>query len=101
MKILQRHKLCREILNKYSENLYPELVSKIFEIGLLSLKHSFNKLAFSFEKLDNIILDFSSPKESIPFKKITQPNNNSKVKMQKNMNFLLKKKYSESVMKNF
>ena len=87
MEILQRRKLCREFLNKYSENFYPELVSKIFEIGLLTLKNSFNKLNFSLEELDNIIIDLSSSTESPLYKKIPQSNRNNKVTTQKKNGF--------------
>ena len=56
MEILQRRKFCREFLNGYNERLHPQIISKIFEIGLLFLKKSFNnKLLFSKEELDEII----------------------------------------------
>ena len=59
MEILCRRKICKEFLFKYTEEKYPELISKVFEIGLLTLKHSFNKLLFSMEELDAIIKDLS------------------------------------------
>ena len=67
MEKLQRRKFCREFLDKYSENLYPELISKVFEIGLLTLKNSFNKLLFSLEELDNIINDLTEIKDTLPY----------------------------------
>ena len=59
MEILCRRKICKEFLFKYTEEKYPELISKVFEIGLLILKKSFNKLLFSMEELDSIIDDLS------------------------------------------
>ena len=75
MEILQRRKFCREFLNQYNEILHPEIISKVFEIGLLILKRHFNKLLFSKEELDEII-KILNDKEYIdllplsPFKKI-------------------------------
>lgn len=59
MELLQRRKLCREFLNAYNEKLHPQIISKVFEIGLLTLKNRFNKLLFSKEELDNIIKNLS------------------------------------------
>ena len=55
MELLQRRKLCREFLNGYNEKLHPQIISKVFEIGLLILKKNFNKILFSKEELDEII----------------------------------------------
>ena len=55
MELLQRRKFCREFLNGYNEKLHPQIISKVFEIGLLTLKNSYNKLLFSKEELDDII----------------------------------------------
>ena len=55
MEILQRRKFCREFLNGYNEKLHPQIISKVFEIGLLILKKNFNKILFSKEELDDII----------------------------------------------
>ena len=59
MELLQRRKFCREFLNGYNEKLHPQIISKVFEIGLLTLKKKFNKLLFSKEELDEIIRDLS------------------------------------------
>jgi hypothetical protein len=59
MELLQRRKFCREFLNGYNEKLHPQIISKVFEIGLLTLKNRFNKLLFSKEELDEIIKDLS------------------------------------------
>ena len=83
MEILQRRKFCREFLNGYNEKLHPQIISKVFEIGLLTLKSKYNKLLFSPEELDEIIMDLSGKKyvEIVPLpprnhiKKIPVPNN--------------------------
>ena len=59
MELLQRRKLCREFLNGYNERQHPQIISKVFEIGLLTLKKKFNKLLFSKEELDDIIKELS------------------------------------------
>jgi len=59
MELLQRRKFCREFLNGYNEKLHPQIVSRVFEIGLLTLKNTFNKLLFSKEELDEIIKSLS------------------------------------------
>ena len=55
MDILQRRKICREFLNGYNEKSHPEIISRIFEIGLLAIKNRYNKINFSKEELDDII----------------------------------------------
>ena len=55
MEFIVRRDICKEFLNKYNENIYPELLSRIIEIGILTLKLSFNKLAFTPKELDDII----------------------------------------------
>ena len=62
MELLQRRKFCREFLNGYNEKLHPQIISKVFEIGLLTLKKKYNKLSFSIEELDDIIKDLSGKK---------------------------------------
>ena len=59
MELLQRRKFCREFLNGYNEKLHPQIISRVFEIGLLTLKNTFNKLLFSKEELDEIIKGLS------------------------------------------
>jgi len=59
MELLQRRKFCREFLNGYNEKLHPQIISRVFEIGLLTLKNTFNKLLFSKEELDEIIKSLS------------------------------------------
>ena len=59
MELLQRRKFCREFLNGYNEKIHPQIISRVFEIGLLTLKNNFNKLLFSKEELDEIIKSLS------------------------------------------
>ena len=59
MDILQRRKFCREFLNGYNEKLHPQIISKVFEIGLITLKKRYNKLLFSKDELDEIIKDLN------------------------------------------
>ena len=59
MELLQRRKFCREFLNGYNEKLHPQIISRVFEIGLLTLKRNFNKLLFTKEELDEIIKSLS------------------------------------------
>ena len=59
MELLQTRKLCREFLNGYNEKLHPQIISRVFEIGLLTLKKTFNKLLFSKEELDEVIKSLS------------------------------------------
>lgn len=59
MELLQRRKFCREFLNGYNEKIHPLIISRVFEIGLLTLKNNFNKLLFSKEELDEIIKSLS------------------------------------------
>ena len=83
MEIFQRRKICREFLNGYNEKLHPLIISKVFEIGLLTLKNKYRKLLFSRDELDEIIIELSGKKyvEIIPLpprnniKKLPVPNN--------------------------
>ena len=67
MELLQRRKFCREFLNGYNEKLHPQIISRVFEIGLLTLKKYFNKLLFSKEELDEIIKSLSGNDYVEPF----------------------------------
>ena len=50
-----RRKSCRDFLKVYSEELYKDLIPDIFEIGVLNLLYSFNKLFYTKEELNEII----------------------------------------------
>ena len=88
MELLQRRKFCREFLNGYNEKLHPQIISRVFEIGLLTLKNTFNKLLFSIEELDEIIKslggkDYVDVVPLPPMKKLEKLNmreNNSELK---------------------
>ncbi len=95
MELLQRRKFCREFLNGYNEKLHPQIISKVFEIGLLTLKNRFNKLLFSNEELDEIIKDLSKKNyvEIVPLpplKKLEKlPSSSQKIPPQQNHEFYL------------
>ena len=76
MELLQRRKFCREFLNGYNEKLHPQIISKVFEIGLLTLKKNYNKLLFTKEELDDIIRDLNENKyaEIAPLPSLKQIN---------------------------
>lgn len=67
MDFILRKDICKEFIEKYNKKIYPQLLSKIIEIGILTLKLSFNKLLFSPEELDDII--YSLNKQSQPKKR--------------------------------
>ena len=58
-------KNCREFLKVYSEDLYRDIIPNVFEIGVLTLQNNYNKILFSKEELEEIILDIKN-KENIP-----------------------------------
>ena len=55
MEFIVKREICKDFLDKYNKIIYPELLSRIIEIGILTLKLSFNKLTFSPKELDDII----------------------------------------------
>lgn len=55
MDFILRKDICKQFLDQYNKIIYPELFSRIIEIGILTLKLSFGKLAFSPGELDDII----------------------------------------------
>ena len=93
MELLQRRKLCREFLNGYNEKLHPQIISRVFEIGLLTLKNKFNKLLFSKEELDEIIKSLSGKEyvEIVP----EQPRNKLEKLIYKDNNIPLSKEELE------
>jgi len=93
MELLQRRKLCREFLNGYNEKLHPQIISRVFEIGLLTLKKNFNKLLFSKEELDEIIKSLSGKEyvEIVP----EQPRNKLEKLIYKDNNIPLSKEELE------
>ena len=59
MNFILKKEICKEFLDKYNKNIYPELLSRIIEIGILTLKLSFNKLAFTPVELNDIIFSLN------------------------------------------
>ena len=57
---LYRRKVCRDFLKVYSEELYKDVIPDVFEIGVLSLFNSFNKVIYTKKELSEIILDLKN-----------------------------------------
>ena len=55
MEFILKKDTCRKFLNNYHEEIYPILLPKIIEIGILTLKLSFDKVLFSPDELNEII----------------------------------------------
>ena len=55
MEFVLKKETCRNFLDNYHEEIYPILLSKIIEIGILTLKLSFDKVLFSPDELNEII----------------------------------------------
>ena len=55
MEFLLKKETCRDFLNNYHKDIYPILLPKIIEIGILTLKLSFNKVLFSPDELNDMI----------------------------------------------
>lgn len=81
MEFIVRRDICKEFLDKYNKNIYPELLSRIIEIGILTLRLSFNKLTFAPNELDDIIESLSEQS------KIENLKNYKKLKKLTNKNF--------------
>jgi len=73
-----QNEICKEFLDKYNKEIYPELLSRIIEIGILTLKLSFDKLAFTPQELDDIIYSLNEQSKfqnSIKVKKLKKLTN--------------------------
>ena len=55
MEFVLKKETCRNFLDNYHEDIYPILLPKIIEIGILTLKLSFDKVLFSPDELNEII----------------------------------------------
>ena len=55
MEFILKKQTCRDFLSNYHKEIYPILLPKIIEIGILTLKLSFNKVLFSPDELNDII----------------------------------------------
>ena len=56
MDFIFKKKTCKDFLNNYHKDIHPILLPKILEIGILTLKLSFNKVLFSPDELNDIII---------------------------------------------
>ena len=57
IELFLKRRIIRQFLNSYSEDQWKELIPEIFEIGVLSLQRSFNKILFTKEELKDILED--------------------------------------------
>ena len=49
--------LCIKFLENYPYELLSEIIPNVFEIGILTLKNSFNKFYFKWEEIRDILYD--------------------------------------------
>lgn len=54
---LLKRRPIKEFLKKYSTKIWSEVMTDLFEIGVLNLKNSFNKLHFTKEEFKSILYD--------------------------------------------
>ena len=76
---LLKRRTIREFLKSYSEELWKDLIPAVFEIGVLSLEKSFNKILFTKEELKDIIeelinSDYHKSKQPKKIEKLQNPN---------------------------
>ena len=57
IELFHKRRIIRQFLNSYSEDQWKELIPDIFEIGVLSLQRSFNKILFTKDELKDILED--------------------------------------------
>ena len=88
MEFILKKETCRDFLNNYHKDIYPILLPKIIEIGILTLKLSFNKVLFSPDELNDII---SSLNQQYNFEKQKLNNKPKKMKHVINNNLTLGK----------
>ena len=82
MEFILKKDTCRKFLNNYHEEIYPILLPKIIEIGILTLKLSFDKVLFSPDELNEIIdslnkqysLQKKTSNKNLTLKKLTHNN---------------------------
>ena len=92
MDVILKKDTCRDFLKNYYKEIYPILVPNLLEIGILTLKLSFNKVFYTPDELNDII---TSLKEQYKNKKASNINKKPK-KINK-----LPNKYSTSEIKDY
>ena len=76
---LLKRRTIREFLKSYSEEQWKDLIPAVFEIGVLSLEKSFNKILFTKDELKDIIedlinSDYHRSKQPKKIEKLQNPN---------------------------
>ena len=87
--------LTKFFLGQYNEKVYPELFSRLIDIGILTLKLSFNKLNFSSKELDDIIYslreqDIQENHQSIKSQNLKKLTNTKNIQRETEFNDTLK-----------
>ena len=59
MEYFNQSKICREFLNQYNEEDFPELLPKLVKVAIYSLHKTFHKWIFSMQELDEFINFFN------------------------------------------
>ena len=57
IELFLKRRIIRQFLNSYSEDQWKELIPEVFEIAVLSLQRSFNKILFTKDELKDILED--------------------------------------------
>ena len=84
MDFILKKESCKDFLNNYHKEIYPILLPKIIEIGILTLKLSFDKVLFSPDELNDIITSLNDQYNYQ--KKLKQNKNKKKLKKLTNNN---------------
>ena len=94
MDFLLKKESCKDFLNNYHKEIYPILLPKLIEIGILTLKLSFDKVLFSPDELNDIITSLNEQynyqkrlKQIKNQKKLKKLTNNSQNKFSNNISF--------------
>ena len=98
MDFVLKKETCRDFLNNYHKEIYPILLPKLIEIGILTLKLSFDKVLFSPDELNDIIISLNHQYQFQKQKKST-PNSKPKKLKKLTTNYLTLNK-EESAIKN-
>lgn len=82
MEYILKKETCRDFLSNYHKEIYPILLPKIIEIGILTLKLSFNKVLFSPDEFNDIISSLNhqynlTKQKKLNFKSNQKPSKNT------------------------